>query len=374
MDDSKENIYQIELKKSVHFSIKTINSNAESGGIRLSKSQELDLPYISARTLLNEGLMIPTDYQGNAQKARVFKVIKAMMLNEDISKQELDFQQQVVKLTPELATLFDKPYQENLSYINPRVRQLLIPKNGKYLSISPISSAGVNYLFNQEVDDIEQQIKEKDADFHNLQMAVFGIGGSNPQNVGGLVREMQRPIVLSAPKIDNHSRQALAIFYRGFHYYINKDLLTDWANLLNIQLDKTAKNPIKNWHEKTVYSPSSDMKVRAKEKNYLQNIVKSILRQGDFHRQNLMKCVDILPSLDELPRQSFWSSPEVDYITQGLIEPKLRDDSWRHEFAKNLAQRIIIGKIQSDDNQLVSHSLDDNARYRLIRYILEELS
>ena len=33
-----------------------------------------------------------------------------------------------------------------------------------------------------------------------LRQAQFGIGGSNPQNVGGLVRVMQRPLFVDAPR------------------------------------------------------------------------------------------------------------------------------------------------------------------------------
>ena len=66
--DTGENLYQQALVESVHHSLKTINSNIEKGGIRLSHSQALDLPYISARTLLADHLLVPTDYQANAGK------------------------------------------------------------------------------------------------------------------------------------------------------------------------------------------------------------------------------------------------------------------------------------------------------------------
>lgn len=41
--------YRQTLAESVHFSNKTINSNIEKGGIRLAKSQALDLNSISVR-------------------------------------------------------------------------------------------------------------------------------------------------------------------------------------------------------------------------------------------------------------------------------------------------------------------------------------
>ncbi|ETR24106.1 hypothetical protein RQ80_18765 [Acinetobacter baumannii] len=87
MPEPQTDIFINALEESVHFSLKTINSNIEKGGIRLSKQQALDLPYLSARTLLNEDFLIPTDYQANAGKtASIFKVVKAAMINRPLAK------------------------------------------------------------------------------------------------------------------------------------------------------------------------------------------------------------------------------------------------------------------------------------------------
>ena len=51
-----EDIYQQALAESVHHSLKITNSNIKGGGIRVSNSAHLDLPYISVRTLLNENI------------------------------------------------------------------------------------------------------------------------------------------------------------------------------------------------------------------------------------------------------------------------------------------------------------------------------
>ncbi|MDR8284807.1 hypothetical protein FPK77_24440, partial [Acinetobacter baumannii] len=82
----------------------------------------------------------------------------------------------------------------------------------EYVSVSPLTAAGVNYLVNQEVDAVNELRKEKDSEFNRIQTAVFGIGGANPQNVGSLVRSMQRPITVDAPQASEKVRQALAIF------------------------------------------------------------------------------------------------------------------------------------------------------------------
>ena len=71
-----EDIYQQALAESVHYSVKTVNSNIEKGGIRLAQSHALNLPYISARTLLADDFLVPTDYQAKAGiTATLFKVV-----------------------------------------------------------------------------------------------------------------------------------------------------------------------------------------------------------------------------------------------------------------------------------------------------------
>lgn len=241
--DTGGNPYQQTLAESVHHSLKTINSNIEKGGIRLAQSQALDLPYISTRTLLSDNLLVPTDYQANAGKtATLFKVVKAAQLNEELSEMDDDFKQNVSALKPHLKTVFEQPFSSGLEIVDIRMRQLLIPKDDAYLSISPLSAAGVNLLLNIEVDVLKEQRKAeaKNSKLKNIQTAVFGIGGSNPQNVGSLVRSMQRPIILGSPTLEPKTRLAFQYFYKGFDYqisnvYINQALyqeLTTYAKLL----------------------------------------------------------------------------------------------------------------------------------------------
>ncbi|MDU3124041.1 MAG: hypothetical protein E6710_17310, partial [Acinetobacter baumannii] len=274
MPEPQTDIFINALEESVHFSLKTINSNIEKGGIRLSKQQALDLPYLSARTLLNEDFLIPTDYQANAGKtASIFKVVKAAMINDDISSEEAEFQQQVEQLKPSISSIFNEPYQAGTENIDIRMRQLLIPKNGEYVSVSPLTAAGVNYLVNQEVDAVNELRKEKDSEFNRIQTAVFGIGGANPQNVGSLVRSMQRPITVDAPQASEKVRQALAIFYNGFTIRLSrkikllngtkraKEAIKEWSEILNRQLIITATNTIQNWHDLEIFAPSTNRDV-----------------------------------------------------------------------------------------------------------------
>ncbi|MBT0887145.1 hypothetical protein LZP46_14080 [Acinetobacter sp. SCLZS86] len=347
--DTEENSYQQALAESVHYSLKTVNSNIEKGGIRLAQSHALNLPYISARTLLADDFLVPTDYQANAGKtATLFKVVKAAQLDEELSEADEEFKQNVALLKPHLNKIFEQPFTAGLDIIDIRMRQLLIPKNNEYLSISPLSAAGLNLLINTEVDALKEQRKAegKNTKLKNIKTAVFGIGGSNPQNVGSLVRSMQRPLVLDSPTQDPETRLAFQYFYKGFDYqisnaYINRAMyqeLTEYAKSLIEQQKLSLKV---GFHEHGIHAPFSNMQTRAAELTTIQKVVDDVLQQGQDILQILKSVANDLPSLKVLERKSRWSHPRVSLIAQGLINPELQQfEDWQQFFADDLARRI----------------------------------
>ncbi|MFV5426676.1 type I-F CRISPR-associated protein Csy1 [Acinetobacter towneri] len=347
--DTEENPYQQALAESVHYSLKTVNSNIEKGGIRLAQSHALNLPYISARTLLADDFLVPTDYQANAGKtATLFKVVKAAQLDEELSEADEEFKQNVALLKPHLNKIFEQPFTAGLDIIDIRMRQLLIPKNNEYLSISPLSAAGLNLLINTEVDALKEQRKAegKNTKLKNIKTAVFGIGGSNPQNVGSLVRSMQRPLVLDSPTQDPETRLAFQYFYKGFDYqisnaYINRAMyqeLTEYAKSLIKQQKLSLKV---GFHEHGIHAPFSNMQTRAAELTTIQKVIDDVLQQGQDILQILKAVANDLPSLKVLERKSRWSHPRVSLIAQGLINPELQQfEDWQQFFADDLARRI----------------------------------
>lgn len=348
-ENSHGEVFQQALAESVHHSLKTINSNIEKGGIRVAQSQALDLPYISTRTLLSDNLLVPTDYQANAGKtATLFKVVKAAQLNEELSEMDDDFKQNVSALKPHLNMVFEQTFSSGLEIVDIRMRQLLIPINGEYISISPLSAAGVNLLLNIEVDVLKEQRKTeaKDSKLKNIQTAVFGIGGSNPQNVGSLVRSMQRPIVLGSPTLEPKTRLAFQYFYKGFDYqisnaYINQALYQELTTYAKSLIEQQKLSLEVGFHDYGIQAPFSNMKTRAAELSTIQTVVDDVLQQGQDILKILKSIQDELPSLKALERKSFWSHSRVPLIAQGLINPELQQfEDWQQLFADDLAKKI----------------------------------
>lgn len=385
-DNLNEDLFQQALAESVHFSVKTTNSNIEKGGIRVAQNQVLDLPYISTRTLLADDLLIPTDYQANTGKtATIFKVVKAAQLNEDLSEMDDEFQQQVAELKPHLKTAFLQPFSAGLDNIDIRMRQLLIPKDKdgeEYISISPLSAAGVNLLLNLEVDALKEQrkIEGKDSKLKNIQTAVFGIGGSNPQNVGSLVRSMQRPIVLSSPSLEPKTRLAFQYFYKGFDYeisnaYINHDMYIELTTYAKNLIEQQKLSSQLNFPNIDIYAPFSNMKIRDEELSTIKKVLDHVLIQGQDILTILKVVEKELPTLKTLERLSFWSHPRISIITQGLINPEIQQyDDWKILFADDLASKIIKHRYwKKEIKQQIENSLTEADSQKFLSRCIQEL-
>lgn len=350
--DTGENLYQQALAESVHHSLKIVNSNIKGGGIRLPTSSKLDLPYISTRILLSENIFTPVTYHTNSGKnATLFKVVNALQLSEDLSEADDEFKQNVSALKPHLKIAFEQPFSSGLEIIDIRMRQLLIPKDGRYLSISPLSAAGVNLLLNIEVDALKEQRKAeaKESKLKNIQTAVFGIGGSNAQNAGTppLIRAMQRPIVLGSPTLEPKTRLAFQYFYKGFDYqisnaFINQAMYQELTTYAKSLIEQQKLSAELGFEEHGIHVQFSNMKTREAELSTIQTVVNDVLIQGQQILSILKIIEGQLPSLKALDRKSFWSHPRTPILIQGLINPELQHfEVWQKILADDLASKII---------------------------------
>lgn len=373
--------YRQALDESVHFSFKTINSNIEKGGLRLSDRQVLDLPYVSARTLLADGIYLPTDYQANTGKtASLFKVVKAAALDEtpeNAEPQTLADMQFVKTLLPALKA---ESLVAGAQHIDVRMRQLLIPdENNGYISLSPLTAAGLCHVVNEQVDIIKNEVDAlgKDSTIKKIKTAVFGIGGANPQNVGSLVRAMQRPVVVDAPYATKSLQHALSIFHKGFKYQLNSSYLSLklYHYLLSIQIQATEQAVELGKFPQEIKSPKNNLKTRNKEEIYLQTFINDVLQQGVEKFELLKLHQHRLPSIENLPRPTFWSHSTVHPVVKGLIDRDLQSmDDWKLAFATDLSQQLIRYKHWANDDKTQEKakmlSLDDNAKWFLIRKII----
>lgn len=351
--------HQRTFARAVHFSFKTTNSNAASGGVRIDTEDALDLPYLSARTLLAEGQRLELDYTGNAAvEARHFKHAQQALGLLEASESDLSAQELAT-----LAQLFQEQTAGHFelhcdSFIDPRMRQLLLPCKSltghtEYLSISPLTAAGLCKCTTQQVEQTNQrtqQAKEKaksdkqaaKPSTRRVLQARNALVGSNPQNVGRLVREMQSPIYCPAPASALDTRAALAIHHRGPHLAIPEHRLRHYADFLrHVVTDAGVR--------------ASNAKLRAEEIELLTAMVDDLQAQAKEARYLLEEHQALFPV--DANGVRCWFAPRVAAVLVGWVLPESRHSSWKQQAAQWMRAQMQAATVQNTKLPLMP--LDD---------------
>ena len=315
--------YQQEAARLVHFSGKTVNSNVPACGVRIERDCGLDLPLVGVRTLLADEVFVPLDYTQNAGKTAT--VVKQMRLagNGEIPETVPEDQIQAIRRVVAEATV--SAYEEGVEWVSPRLRQILLPKDGgQYVAVTPLGSGGLSALLNKKLAAMPERRKK-------FRHALLGIGGSNPQNVGSLVREMRNPLLFFAPGENLLERRVLAIHYRGISLGLPRRLLDGYRQWRERQLQRHGN-----------VMPST-MDLRQREAEWIGDIARTVKRRGQRARELLESNRGLLPVA---PDADSLLSPELnDSVVRGLIEPEGREATWADECGKRLA-RAIAAELQ----------------------------
>lgn len=322
----------------VTFSHKTVNSNAPAGGLRLAPEQGLKLPYVSARTLLGAGEALALDYPANAGKTAT-AVKQLNQLREGSATAPAD---EAKRILATLAEATARGTQIGTDKVSLRARQLLLPKEGGYVAVTPLTAGGVSRKLRARVRQHNEQLKEAPDDSRRrIPFAVFGLGGSNPQNVGSLVRDMQRPLVFFAPTENRQVKAILALHFQGVCIRLPRPLLRafrDWCA------------DLRRRHGGLI---PTNMAIRDEEIEHIRHIARDVLAQGEAARQRLLAHRELLPAGGS-PLVSAEAAP----LNRGLVDPELRDKDWPRAFAQYLA-RLIADHRFDDDKEEFQFELAD---------------
>ncbi|WP_418647981.1 type I-F CRISPR-associated protein Csy1 [Thauera butanivorans] len=349
-------LYAETCARLVTFSHKTANSNAPPGGIRLSASQALKLPYVSARTLLGAGETPALDYVANAGKTAT-AVKQLNQLREGSATAPPDEARQLLAM---LAEATAQGCEIATHKVSMRARQLLLPgPDGAYRAVTPLSAGGVSRRIretvrthNERVHELQREKAPGSEHLQRIPLAILGLGGSNPQNVGSLVRDMQRPLVCFAPAENRQIKVALALHFQG----------------LGIRLPREPMNAFRAWstacRARNGGRIATDMRTRDEEIAHVRVIARAVLAQGAQARRRLLDHRDMLPA---------GGTPlvcaQADAVARGLIAPELRERHWPRAFAERLAR--LIADYRFDDGREEFHF--DQADLYAIQDMIEEV-
>lgn len=362
--------YQEAVCQLVHMSAKTVNSNATAGGVRLTNEHALPLPYVSASTLLASGISISLDYLANAGKtARIAKQVRAIKMQDDFASQANPIERETVLQALEaLATI---PFETGFQTVDHRVRQLLLPidlHGSDYVSITPITPSGLcDLLFHRTTGLVtkhreavkEQKEQDGPKEKRALRQAHMNLGGSNPQNVGGLVRTMQRPLLMDAPVARPSLRAALSIYHKGIPIQFTSRDLHEYKSLL--------LSSVRDGRMTT--SPN----LRGREVAHVRRLCEQIFVRGADALDMLVLCEKELPHehllTDEVTESYELVSRAVDPVVRGLIDPRLREKDWPHGFATRLVAAIENVTTRVDHETVPMFTLNHDAVHSLITLV-----
>jgi hypothetical protein len=241
------------------------------------------------------------------------------------------------------------------------LRQILLPKGDGYVAISPIAAAGVSLVLREELRRhhdavMAERDRVKEADQRVLRFvktATFPIGGSNSQNAGGLIFNMQGPLVGQAPSLESSLREALSLFHRGFtRPPLSTALMREYRAWRHSVKDFTARN----------------MDARAQHQQFLARFARAALVAGRRARQTLEAWANHLPDYD--PDAPVLVSREAKGWSRGLIDPALRSRQWPAEMAGVLARAIAGWKsqefpallLEQDELNVMVNAIDEALR------------
>lgn len=333
-----EEVYRQHFADLCHFSFKTVNSNTPEGGVRLADSDALPgLPYVSTRTLIGR-IEIALDYIKNAGVTA--KAVKHLRLAQtrDGEPVKVSAMAERDKLLDTYREVTEGRKEIGTDAVAPRLRQILVPKEGKYTALTPLVSAGFMQHLQDRLQPYRPQ-KDQPRRFPSLKQGFLGLGGSNPQNIGSLVRYMQRPLLFGSPQENPDIRKAYSVYYRG----------------ASLEMPRAAMENYRVWRQdlmvKNGGSMPTDFHLRAEEEERVLAIIRKVCARLEVLREFMEVNREWLP-------QGKLTSPTLSPLQQGIFEPRQRNSAWEEAIASTLADKLAFYRFKDE----VTFNLSESAR------------
>jgi hypothetical protein len=360
------------------FNSKLVNTNAPLTWIRLDSSSSLDLPYVSARTLMSRGCALPLDCAHSTQQKAYGQMCAREGDYEGVPEDEARMARQALEQARSTAS------SGNTSFVDHRLRQILLPKDGAkngYVAVTPLPASGISQcLFGQEGlvrkhnavvrENKENKEKKDDGDRKQvrIRMASINYGGSNPQNASSFTRSIQNSIFLASPSVKAETRRAFSLFYNGIRIDFNHD------QRLMEALGKYADFRQKQGLDDSSSQKASSVWTRRQERAILDAIVRIVLDKGRAARSSIESKLDELKdgeveSIDDISSDLSVAMP---LAVAGLITPKCRTHSWPLDLAKYILERMRAARKRNEHGQEYNLLVLDAKGERNVLNTLEE--
>lgn len=326
------------IKTASHLSSKSVNSNAAAVGVRLGTHERLALPFVAVSTL--DSASIPVDYVQGATDAGPLRQIASVL---DCTCDDLftDIDPEQRAMVEALRPLMLSAAAVGTEFIDPRLRQVIWPtadESMPWVALTPLQSSGLSEVIRRRLDAETAAHTDPNTGKRsvNRSNAIFGIGGSNTQNVGRYVRSMQRPLVFDAPKETQTIRHAYALHFKG--HLRGLAFAVPYQETLAFALWRHARRTA------SAKSSRSTAATRSEEIAHIHAIAHAALDAAAAARRILEDNFEYLNGL---------TAPTLDAFLRAMIDPSLRDRNFKKDFARKLISSIERFTYRDGDNKFV---------------------
>lgn len=355
------NAYRTQCDQLVTHSVKGVNTNSAGGGVRVIPAPDIGMPYACVRFGRER---VALDYIKNATQPFAASVATEQMdavRMDDYHRFSGMEAKECAELREQVLPLLDHPYVSASARVSPRLRQVLVDDGqGGDICLSPIHSGGLSArlhgLIDGAMEEISTDMKSKSAHPAFFDEVAIKVGGDKAQNAGRihLIGAMQRAYRFAVPaESDPGVRAAISLHHRGASMMPPRSMLESYASFLA---------GLRKSDEKRELSLQRTSLRMDKEYDHIAGMVRVVLSRSHKAHDQIAPYVGTV--LDT------FASPDLPLVQQGLLDPNLRNDSWKTAFARELAQRIALAKMK--DGTLIVGICGRSAEF-LQEHIMEAL-
>ena len=258
------------LETTWHFSSKMTNSNAAPCTVRVGKDKHLDLPYVSARSTVNDSnIFVSSPNRQVASdnflldiingidpklrqeaKAKAAEKEQKKLLADGVSplektKKESKQINYYAELTDEdrveLSAVHNKTFVNWNGEVSSRVKQILLPLKDGYTGCAPLMSYGLMRSAVSLNDSLTLELRSSESeksDSHYVKQLTtlpYTVGGSKPQNVGfNLDSKYLRLITTGFKRKSSIKSMRASVLHNRMRYKLRTDfaVLNSYADFI----------------------------------------------------------------------------------------------------------------------------------------------
>ncbi len=356
-----------------HFSGKLVNSNAQHASL-LAPARVSTQPHVSSRSLRAAGIALPLD-QSKLDNRGLYQRVVKVLAGDPVMQGAAIPAEHLEAIRQGAAEAIEEAGSKSASRVDHRLRQVLLPTDGRYIAVSPLPAAGLAALWHEHAAAYEQPPSSKPLPASAAGKLAEPPRGRKPQKVlmpvgGAIVRNttllpeatIQTQRVFHVPQRRESVRVAWRFVYRR------------WKPRVSAANAQAAAHEIDRLSQSAEFGNSASLgAVTAQAGGALARLV------ADCHHQATQFARDIGEApfvedgaeiqIDEALLQRKRTS-EITAIDRAILRQSF-DAEYRKAMAESIALALRTRTLRADGTDVLMRQADRERVIRAIEHLLE---